>query len=324
MSKFFKPQFVAMYFVLVSLLSTSGYAQKSKAKTSKPAPKGEAVLWEPVDKNKTLDLYAGPGGEEMRPNLSRVRLIKEEKKGHNKKFRITDAEDRVWIAKIGREAKPETVAVRLLYGLGYKTEVNYYVPTLTIPGKGTFKNVRLEARPADVERLGEWKWMSNPFVGTRELQGLKMMMVFLANWDVLDMQNEILQAGPHENQYIVSDLGSTLGKLGNNNLPIFFRLGRRTGSPKHYARTTFVKGVEKGELKLAYKGKNRKLFKGFTVADGRWLADKLNGLSDEQIRDAFRAAEYSPTEIDTYARAVRRKIDELDRAVNESRLANLK
>ena len=78
-------------------------------------------------------------------------------------------------------------------------------------GKGTFKNVRLEARPDNIERLGEWKWTSNPFVGTKELQGLKMMMVFMTNWDVLDLQNKILQVGD-ENHYIVSDLGSTFGR----------------------------------------------------------------------------------------------------------------
>src|SRR4030095_3952102 len=108
--------------------------------------------------------------------------------------------------------------------------------------------------PADIERIGEWKWTSNPFVGTKELQGLKMMMVFMSNWDVVDLQNEILDVGS-ENHYIVSDLGATFGRLGNNNLPIIYRFGRKTGSAKHYVRTRFVKEVEDGEVKLAYKGK---------------------------------------------------------------------
>ncbi|HKP71204.1 MAG TPA: hypothetical protein VJV05_18115 [Pyrinomonadaceae bacterium] len=323
MSKFFKPQIAVLYLLLLCLLSTGAEAQKKKGKATKPAPQGEAVMWEPVS-TKELDLYAGPGGDEMRPDISRVTFIKEEKKGANKKYRIKDANGRVWVAKLGREARPETAAVRLLYGLGYKTEVNYLVPTITIPGKGTFRNVRLEARPDDVERIGEWKWKSNPFVGTREYQGLKMMMVFMSNWDVVDVQTEILQVGPKEHQYIVSDLGATFGKLGNNNLPIIYRLGRKTGSPKHYARTGFVRDVSKGELRLAYKGKNRKLFKGFTVEEGRWLSNQLNRLSDTQIGDAFRAANYSPSEIDSYTRTVRRKIAELDRAVNDSRLADIR
>ena len=323
MSKFFRPQTAAMYFLILCLFASGGYAQKKKGKAAKPVPQGEAVMWEPVSA-KSLDLYAGPGGDEMRPDVSKVKFLKEEKSGHNKKFRISDANGKIWVAKLGREARPETAAVRLLYGLGYKTEISYLVPSLTIPGKGTFTNVRLEARPDDVKRLGEWKWRANPFIGTRELQGLKMMMVFMTNWDVLDLQNEILQVDPNEHYYIVSDLGATFGKLGNNNLPIIYRLGRKTGSAKHYAKTSFVRGVKNGEVQLAYKGKNRKLFKGFTVADGRWLLNRLNQLNDAQISDAFRAANFSPDEVDIYTRTVKRKIEELDRAVNDSRLADVR
>lgn len=277
------------------------------------------VMWEPVD-TKVLDLYAGPGGNEMKPDLSKVEFLKEEKGGHNKKYRIKDGSGRVWVAKLGREAKPETAAVRLMYGLGYKTEINYLVPSITIPGKGTFKNVRLEARPDNVERVGEWKWKSNPFVGTKELQGLKMMMVFMSNWDVLDLQNKVLDTGD-ENQYVVSDLGSTFGRLGNNNLPLFYRLGRKTGDPKAFSKTRFIKEVKNGEVKLAYKGKNRGLFKGFTIDDARWLANRLSNLSDAQIRDAFRAANYSPEEVSMYASTVRRKINELRQATGSERLA---
>ena len=148
-----------------------------------------------------------------------------------------------------------------------------------------------------------------------------MMMVFLANWDVLDLQNQILDAG-NENHYIVSDLGSTFGRLGNNNLPVIYRFGRRTGSPKHYIKTSFVKEVENGEIKLAYKGKNRGLFKGFTIADGRWLSSRLNRLSDAQIRDAFRAANYAPADVETFTRSVKQKIAELDRAVGSNLALN--
>ncbi|HEX6124261.1 MAG TPA: hypothetical protein VFZ23_02705 [Pyrinomonadaceae bacterium] len=318
MSRYVGPQKAVLYFLLLLSLVTSGYAQKN-TKAPKPLSTGKAVMWQPVN-TAALDLYEGPGNDGMKPDLSSIKFIKEEKRGHNKKFRISDGRGRTWIAKLGREAQPETAAVRLLYGLGYKTEISYLVPSLTIPGKGTYKNVRLEARPDNVERLGEWKWRSNPFVGTKELQGLKMMMVFMTNWDVLDLQNEILQVG-NEHHYIVSDLGATFGRLGNNNFPIIYRLGRKTGSPKHYIKTRFVKGVDNGEVKLAYKGKNRKLFRGFTISDARWLLNRLNRLSDVQIRDAFRAANYSPADVETFTRAVRGKIDELDRAVGGDNLA---
>jgi hypothetical protein len=221
------------------------------------------------------------------------------------------------VAKLGREAQPETAAVRLLWALGYKTEINYLIPSLTIPTKGTYKNVRLEARPDNVKRLGPWSWRNNPFIGTNEFQGLKIMQVFFNGWDTEDIQNVILQVGHGPNvelHYVISDLGSTLGKFGNNNLPIFFRLGRSVGNEEAYAKASFIKGVKNGKIQFDVKGKNRSLYQDITVAQGRWLADLLLQLSDQQLLDAFRAANYSPEEAEIFKSAVKRRVGELDKA----------
>lgn len=290
------------------------------AQDKKETGHGKPVMWESVNISER-NLFEGPGGTSMKPDLSKIEFIEEEKSGHNKKFRIKDGSGRTWVAKLGREARPETAAVRLLWGIGYKSEINYLVPKITIPTQGTFENVRLEARPDNIERLDEWKWDENPFVGTKELDGLRIMMMFLSNWDVLDLQNKVLQVG-NEQHYIVSDLGSTFGSLGNNNLPIIYRLGRSTGNAKDYANSDFIDGVEGNEVKLAYKGKNRDVFRGFTTEDARWLAGLLKQLSDKQIRDSFRAAGFSSGEVNTYVKAVSGRILELDRAANGSTLAN--
>jgi hypothetical protein len=270
---------------------------------------------------KKRNLFYGPGGKEMQPDLSSITLIREEKGGHNKKYRIKDGSGRIWVAKPGREAQPETVSVRLLWGLGYKTEINYLVPTLTIPGQGTFNNVRLEARPENIERLGNWKWKSNPFTGTNEFQGLKIMMVFLHNWDVVDINNTILgEVGQNGNElnYVVGDLGATFGRLGNNNFPVIYRLGRSVGKPNQYAKSILIRDVENGRLELSYKGKLRSMFKNITVSQGRWLADLLLQFDDEQIEAAFRAANYSENEINIFKKAVKNKILELDGATNQN------
>lgn len=277
-------------------------------------------MWEKVN-IAGRDTFYGPGGRALMPDLSRITFIKEEKEGHNKKYRIKDGSGRVWVAKLGVEAKPETAAVRLLWALGYKTEINYLVPTLTIPGKGTFKNVRVEARPENIERVGNWNWKENPFIGTNELQGLKIMMVLLKNWDIIEVNNNILGTigrSGRELHYIVGDLGRTFGKLGNNNFPIFYRLGRSTGKPRDYAKTILVRDIENGKIELSYKGKLRDIFKDVTVLQGRWLANLLLQLSDKQIEDAFRAANYSQSDIDILARSVKEKISELDEATNQN------
>jgi len=282
---------------------------------------GQPVLWQRVNVDKQ-DLFLGPGGRDMQPDLSRITFIKEEKGGHSKKFRIKDGSGHTWVAKLGDEAQSETSAVRLLSGIGYVTEINYLVSSLTIPGKGTFSNVRLEARPDDVKRGKEWKWTGNPFDNTPQLQGLKLMMAFINNWDPKTSNNVILKQGS-ERQYVISDLGVSFGKTGSNSLPLFWRIGRSRNKPNDYARSKFITGVDRDRVKVHYNGKNRGMMK-FTTADARWLAGLLTRLSDKQIRDAFRAANYSPTDINLLTHAVKDRIGQLARASGDPRIANLK
>ncbi|HEY8561679.1 MAG TPA: hypothetical protein VIL74_14990 [Pyrinomonadaceae bacterium] len=296
-------------FIVLLLLTTAAAAQGKRSKDKKPA--GKAVIWKPV-KIGGRDLYWGAGGRAMYPNLKRITFIRKETGGNNLKYRIKDGSGRIWVAKIADESQPETAAVRLLWAVGYPTEINYLVPTLTIPGKGTFKNVRLEARPENIDRQDRWSWTNNPFNGTRELQGLKIMMALINNWDLKDGNNVILQSGG-ERQYVISDLGSSFGKFAPLSLPIFNRFGRSVNNPEHYVKSEFVKGVEEdGDLDFAYKGNFRSLFDDISPAHGRWVAGLLGQLSDRQIRDAFRAANYSPSEITMLSRAVRGKIRQLE------------
>jgi hypothetical protein len=303
--------------LLVALNSGAAIAQNKNA--AKPMPAGRAILWQRVNVS-SQDLFNGPGGERMQPNLSNITFIKEETGGHNKKYRIKDGSGRIWVAKLGTETRPETAAVRILYGLGYETEINYLIPELTIPSVGTFKNVRLEARPENIERLDPWSWKDNPFVGTNELQGLKIMQVFMTNYDLLDLQNQVLEVkGPNgtELHYIISDLGSTFGQFGSNNLPIFFRFGRKADSPSAWSKAKFITDVENSRIEFATTGaKSRDLFENVTVAQGRWLYDLLAQLRDEQWRDAFRAANYSPAEVNVLTSAAKRRVIELERATS--------
>lgn len=296
--------------VIFLLLSSAATAQK---KSKEDLLQGKPVLWEAVNISRR-NLFLGPGGEKMRPNLSHITFIEEEKGGWSKKYRIKDGAGNVWVAKIGKEAQSETAAVRLVWALGYKTEVNYLVPRLTIPGKGTFTNVRLEARPKEIKRLDEWKWKRNPFTGSNELQGLIVMMAFLNNWDLKDSNNKILHAkDERELQYIISDLGATFGKMGS--LPFFWRINRSRNKPTDYRDSKLVNKVSKErEVKFTYHGKMRELMDDITVKQARWVLNLLSQLSDEQIRDAFRAANYSNKEINILTREVKDRIAELNTA----------
>jgi len=311
---------IVMLTLVICMIAVDLSVAKPKSKDKK-VPSGTPIFWRrPVD-IRNRDLFLGPGGSRMQPDLSRIEFIKEEKGGYSKKFRLRDGAGREWVAKIGKEAQSETSAVRLLWAVGYPTEINYLVPRVTIPGKGTFTNVRFEARPEAVKRVGEWKWSRNPFVQTREYQGLKIMMALINNWDIKDSNNEMLQFRGRDGDllvYIISDLGATFGHASGT--PLFWRITRDRNSPKSYARSDFLKKVKGNRVELKYGGKNKGLFNNITIDDAVWLASWLSQLSDQQIRDAFRAANYTPAEINLLAGEVRQRTNEL---VNVSRSERL-
>ena len=305
-----KRRTLILFALVLSLLTSvdTSFAKKKK----KAVPTGTPILWQRPTDISLRNLYLGPGGTAMRPDLRRITFIEEEKGGYSKKYRVRDGSGREWVAKIGKEAQSETSAIRLLWGVGYITEVNYLVPRVTIPGKGTFTNVRFEARPESWDRTVEWKWKKNPFVGTPEYQGLKIMMALINNWDLKDSNNEIIQIrGDKGNElwYIISDLGATFGHASTT--PLLWRLTRSRNNPSKYAGSKFLEKVKGDRVVLHFGGKNRGLMKDIRVQDAQWMASLLSQLSDAQIHDAFRAANYRPSEINLLARTVRERTNEL-------------
>ncbi|HEY6804782.1 MAG TPA: hypothetical protein VI306_14505 [Pyrinomonadaceae bacterium] len=291
-------------------LSNTSWVQKEKDNDKKEYT-GTPVLWTQPTDLATRNLLLGAGGEQMRPDIRQLTFIEQKEGGYSTKYRIKDASGNEWIAKIGREAQPDTVANRLLWAIGYETEIAYLYPHLTIEGKGRFDNVRLEARPNDVKRTGPWKWEENPFLGKPEFQALKIMMVMINNWDMKDDNNEILASKTGENdqlRYIISDLGGSFGKTGGI-------ISRSRNKPSDYVKATFIEKVNGNDIDFKYSGKNKKLFENLTVDDARWLSNLLGQLSDEQIKDAFRAANYSPEDVELLTSAFKDRISELAGAV---------
>jgi len=297
--------------VLMLVLSFSAAAQddKKKDKEGKKPLTGTAVMWKDPADLESRNLLLGAGGEAVKPDISRVTFIEQKTGGYSTKYRVRDAKGNEWIAKIGKEAQPDTAANRLLWALGYETEIAYVVPHVKIEGKGDFDNVRFEARPADVKRAGNWMWENNPLKDKPEFRGLKILMVMINNWDMKDDNNEILAmrgdtTGEGELRYIISDLGGSFGKTGGF-------LSRSRNKPSDYEKADFIKKVNGDVIDFSYSGKNQKLFEGITLADARWLSDLLKRLSDEQIKDAFRAANYSAEEVDVLAGAFKARISKL-------------
>jgi len=291
--------------LLVVAQTSVVFAQKTK---EKKVYTGTPVLWnEPADIEQR-NLLLGTGGETMKPDLSRVTFVEDKPGGYSKKYVVHDGKGNEWVAKISKESQTDTAANRLIWAIGYEAEIAYLIPKLKIEGKGEFENVRLEARPKNVKRNGNWMWENNEFMKTPEFRGLKIFMLMINNWDMKDDNNEILaskdQPTGGQLRYIISDLGGSFGKTGGF-------LSRTRNDPDDYAKSTFIEKVNGNNVQFKYSGKNQKLFAGLTVEDARWLGNLIKRLSDEQIKDAFRSANYSPQEVDKLATAFRARANAL-------------
>jgi len=289
--------------LIVIALPAAGISQTDKDKKEKKTYTGTPVLWNDPTDIQSRNLLLGAGGESMKPNISQVTFVEQKSGGYSTKYRVKDGAGNEWIAKIGREAQTDTAANRILWALGYETEIAYLVPHLKIEGKGEFDNVRLEARPANVKRTGPWSWENNPFKESPEFRGLKILMVMINNWDMKDDNNQILASKDDASaplRYIISDLGGRFGKTRGV-------ISRSRNKPSDYVKATFIEKVNGDVIDFNYGGKNKKLFENLTTSDARWLSQLLARLSDDQLKDAFRAANYSAEEVDQLSSAFRER-----------------
>ena len=292
-----------------------------KKKTDESLPNGIPVLWRAPSDIAKRDLYWGQGGKAMQPDLRTVTLIEKEKGGgYSTKYRVRDASGQEWVAKVGKEAKGETAASRLMWAVGYFPDVNYLVPRVHVKGLDKdLENVRFGLRPKDVKRIDGWRWKKNPFVGTREFQGMKVMMALLNNWDIKDTNNKIAvvrnkKIADNEARYFVSDLGGTFGKVSH--IPRLLQFKPDRNNPKAYAQTRLVNKVKDDRVDLHYRPKQKELFRDITADQAQWIHGWLSRLTDRQIEDAFRAANYSPDEVRMMSRGVRARINELSSVRN--------
>jgi hypothetical protein len=267
-----------------------------------------AVLWrEPTD-IKSRDLFYGQGGQDHMPN-GKLSFIEEKFNGVNPKFDVHDESGIRWGVKMGNEARPETAATRLIWAVGYFTNEDYYLPELKISGnmpltrgQNLIKNnkiegVRLKRHNKGEHQIADWSWDKNPFVGTKELDGLKIMMEIICNTDLKTVQQHVYDVNGVEQRYVAADVGASFGKAG---VTIFRTKGKLTD----YQALPLIKNAGPEYIDFWR-------FKHIPRANANWIGGYLAQLSDQQLRDAFRAGGFSDAEIDGFSRKVRDKINEL-------------
>jgi hypothetical protein len=223
----------------------------------------------------------------------------------------------------------------MAWAAGYFVEANYFLPSGTIEGTeelqraracvaedGLFRDARFELdEPGVVKHFDEhsWAWNDNPFVGTRELNGLKIVMMLLSNWDNKDVRDVArgsntaifehrIARGVLEARYLIIDWGAALGAWGSN------ALKRGRWDPAAYAaqNSQFILGVDEDHVQWGYKGqRTADAVADITRHDVAWIYGYLGGLTDEQIAAGLRASGGTESEIADFTRALRERLDRL-------------
>jgi hypothetical protein len=115
-----------------------------------------------------------------------------------------------------------------VWAVGYFADEDYWLPEIVVrdlkelsrgqelvSAGGVVREARLKRKDPAQKKLGVWEWKNNPFVGARELDGLRVLMALLNNWDLKTSNNAIYEVGD-EHRYLVSDLGGTFGRTGSS------------------------------------------------------------------------------------------------------------
>ncbi len=325
----------------VAAVMVSSRAEGQVFASAAGVPHPNATLWTNPTDIKERNLFYGPGGAEGQPRAPLTFLKEDNKTGTNPKFWVRDAAGRKWKAKLGIEAQPETVAARLLWAVGYGANQNFFLADTKIDNMprlkrghklvgpdGKIRAMRLQRPPRGAgKKIGIWHWKRNPFNGSRELNGLRVMMALLNNWDLKDDNNAIYAQDDDSGTvlYEVSDVGASFGMTGEgitanrskNNLSAYRRsklIAKITPDSVSFHVPSHLTYWYVFRLRLfMHEGRMRWIGQRIPRSDVKWITSLLAQLSPAQIRDAFRSAGYSPDQVEAYATALEARIAELQR-----------
>jgi hypothetical protein len=315
----------------------SAKAEKRESRDDKPVDLSrlhKPVLWRDPGQPSSLNLLYGQGGEDGQP-IAPFHFVSEDLHGTNPKFDIRDARGTTWRVKLADEARPEVVASRLLWAVGYFVEDDYVLASADIENlhitrgaalapSGHIEDARFSRKQEGQKKIGIWSWKHNPFTGTKKFNGLRVMMAVMNNWDLKDVNNAVLedkQSG--DDVFLTSDIGATFGTNG-----LSWSKDRSKGDVETFAKSKFIthktdttvdfatpaapSPVLAPKMKQYHMRHDLKwIGKGIPIADARWIGSLLKQLSHQQLLDAFRAGHFPPQDVDKYVSVVESRINEL-------------
>ena len=322
--------------------SSAAHVKASKKDKDKPIDQAaihNASLWQDPGNIAAKDMLFGDGGEAGQP-AAPFKFIAEDMNGTNPKFDVEDANGKKWRVKLGEEARPEVVASRLLWAVGYYVNDDYLLHVATVQGldiKRGAKRVhngeqvidaRFARKPGKDTKVAIWEWKNNPFRDTREFNGLRVMMAVLNSWDLKDVNNAVyINKKTGRQIFLVSDIGAT---FATNSLQT--SRSQDKGNVKNYVDSKFITrttattvdfGTPSAPTSVLIKtagimAADYSRRKGFDWIgnnipreDARWIGSMLGQLSHQQLVDAFRSGNFPPESIDQYVTVLESRIAQL-------------
>ena len=272
-------------------------------------------------------------------------FVREDPSGTQPKLFAQDANGALWNVKFGNEVHNECFCWRVVSACGYFAEPSFFVAsgqfanyqpirraTTSVHADGHFTDARFQYRDPALKFLENrnWRWDGPPFAGTKELDGLKILIMLFSNWDNKD--GRVGAGGPntaiferfvpllHPNGkasvmdrriYAFTDWGSGMGRWSS--VP---------GSDSDWncadytAQTpSFVKGVEHGRVVFGWEGAINEGFRNaIPPAHVRWLMQYLGRITDAQFTAALKAAGANDADAACFTRALRARVEELRKA----------
>jgi hypothetical protein len=301
-------------------------------------------IWREPSHAESADLRYGPGGRDGVP-VPPFRFVEEHLAGSQPCVAVRDASDRLWRVKWGHEARPEAFAVRIVAALGYFAEVTHYVASGRIDslgelsrargcvnGDGTFVEARFELEDRAVRMLFDehsWAWDDNPFVGTKQLNGLKIVNMLLSNWDTKDRRDVSrgsntaifeyrISRWSREARYLITDWGGAMGRWGTN----IVSRGRWDPAGFEAQTPTFVTGVRDGWVNFGYQGqRTAEITRGISVEDVAWFYEYTRRLTFASVRTGLLTCGATDEEAARFAAAIIERVRQLGEACGHLRKA---
>ncbi len=284
-------------------------------------------------------MFFGDGGQDGQP-LAPFKFVSEDTNGTNPKFDVEDANGKKWRVKLAEEARPEVVASRLLWAVGYYVNDDYLLHVATIQGLDMKRGAKLvhngeqviDARfarkPGKDTKVAIWEWKTSPFRDTREFNGLRVMMAILNSWDLKDVNNAVYINKKNGHQtFLVSDIGATFASnslqtsrakdKGNVDSYVNSKfITRTTAATVDFGTPSAPTGVllkTGGVLAADYVKRRGYDWIGNDIPreDARWIGSLLGQLSHQQLVDAFRSGNFPPESIDQYVTVLESRIAQL-------------